>query len=166
MEGRQKSRYPGQSLSQKSRLCPNGWILVKEQELNVIKSGGIRYKEADIHEVSVKQNCRWKLRSLINSYSFEPRPATGYWGKWKLRAMCNQQHCLQTGSVHPRALQWSFYRRKEIINEQDLSRSILIWRQKADCFSANKLRKKSGFRIKTKNYFSTENKCVIFHQSD
>jgi len=30
-----------------------GGNMIKEQELNVIKSGGIHYKKADIHEVSV-----------------------------------------------------------------------------------------------------------------
>ena len=29
-------------------------MLQKEQEVNIIRSGGIHYKQADIHEVSVK----------------------------------------------------------------------------------------------------------------
>ncbi|KIC94269.1 hypothetical protein OI18_12905 [Flavihumibacter solisilvae] len=39
---------------EKSMFVHMGGSWGKEQEINVIKSGGIHYKKADIHEVSVK----------------------------------------------------------------------------------------------------------------
>lgn len=41
-----------------------GGSMTKEQELNVIKSGGIQYKQADIHEVSV--NIMGAVAILLN----------------------------------------------------------------------------------------------------
>lgn len=40
---------------EKSMFVHMGGTWGKEQELDVIKSGGIHYKKADIHEVSVKR---------------------------------------------------------------------------------------------------------------
>lgn len=53
MDGRQKLDKLKELFHQKSVFVHMGGSWGKEQELNVIRSGGIWYKKADIHEVSV-----------------------------------------------------------------------------------------------------------------
>lgn len=64
VDGRQKCGRTCGALPRKSGVCPHGGAWGTEQELNIIKGGGIWYKKADIHEVSV--NIIDKTAILLN----------------------------------------------------------------------------------------------------
>ena len=53
LDVRAQSRFPGRSFHEKAVFVRMGGSWEKKQELEIIKSGGIHYKQADIHEVSV-----------------------------------------------------------------------------------------------------------------
>ena len=54
LDGKKKADELAALFHEKSMFVHMGGSWGKEQEINIIKSGGIHYKKADIHEVSVK----------------------------------------------------------------------------------------------------------------